>query len=69
LTVNAQKQSGIVYSEHEGITKTKAAWAAFLKGDKDKFLSFFADSVWNGNNGLVEKKSQRTVCRNNGMVE
>jgi hypothetical protein len=40
LTVNAQKQSGIVYSEHEGITKTKAAWAAFLKGDKDKFLSF-----------------------------
>ena len=65
LTVNAQKQSGFVYSEHEGITKTKAMWAAFLKGDKDTFLSFFADSVWSGNNGTVEKKIQRAACKNN----
>ncbi len=63
LMVNAQKQSGIVYSEHEGITKTRAAWTAFLKGDKDTFLSFFADSVWNGNNGAVVKKAREQFVK------
>lgn len=58
LTVNAQKQSGIVYSEHEGINKVKAMWAALIKGDKDTHLSFFADSVWTGNNGSVEKRAK-----------
>lgn len=58
LMVSAQKQSGIVYSEHEGITKTRAMWAAFLKGDKETYLSFYADSVWNGNNGSVERRTK-----------
>jgi len=51
LLVNAQKENGTVFSEHEYITKTKALWAAFVKGDKDVFLSFFADSVLVVNNG------------------
>lgn len=58
LMVNAQKQSGIVYSEHEAIGKTKAMWAAFLKGDKETYLNFYADSVWNGNNGSMERKAR-----------
>lgn len=58
LLVNAQKESGIVYSEHDGINKTRALWAAFLKGDKETYLSFYADSVWNGNNGPVDRKTR-----------
>lgn len=58
LMVNAQKQSGIVYSEHDGITKTRAMWAAFLKGDKETYLSFYADSVWSGNNGSMERRTK-----------
>lgn len=45
LMVNAQKENGIVYSEHEAITKTNTMWAAFVKGDKETFASFFADSI------------------------
>jgi hypothetical protein len=56
--VNAQKQSGIVYSEHDGITKAKAMWDAFVKGDKDTYLSYFADSVWHGQNGSMKRKAK-----------
>lgn len=55
LTVNAQKENGTVYSEHEAITKTKAMWAAFINGDKDAYASFFADSVWIGSNGDYQR--------------
>ena len=56
LMVSAQKENGTVYSEHEAIGKTKAMWAAFIKGDKETFVSFFADTIWVGSNGNYEKK-------------
>ena len=62
LTVNAQKENGIVYSEHEAINKTKAMWAAFVKGDKEAFVSFFADTIWVGSNGEYEKKPQKYMA-------
>jgi hypothetical protein len=55
LKVNAQKENGIVYSEHEAITKTKALLSAFLKGDKDAYLSFYADTVYVDMNGQFSK--------------
>ena len=62
LTVNAQKENGIVYSEHEAINKTKAMWAAFVKEDKEAFVSFFADTIWVGSNGEYEKKPQKYMA-------
>lgn len=59
LMVNAQKENGTVYSDHEAINKTKAMWAAFVKGDKETFVSFFADTIWVGSNGVFEKKPQK----------
>lgn len=48
---NAQKENGTVYIEHEAIAKTKAMWAAFVKGDKETYSSFFADSIYEDMNG------------------
>jgi hypothetical protein len=47
----SQKKNGTVYSEHESIDKTRALWKAFVDGDKDKYVSFFADSLYAMNNG------------------
>lgn len=55
LLANAQKENGTVYSDHEAITKTKALWAAFLKGDKEAYMNFFADSVIVDTNGNYRK--------------
>jgi hypothetical protein len=59
LIVNAQKENGTVYIEHEAIAKTKAFWAAFVKGDKEAFLSFFADSVKEGTNGIINSRAKK----------
>jgi ketosteroid isomerase-like protein len=59
LMLSAQKENGTVYIEHEAINKTKAMWTAFVKGDKETFVSFFADSLWVGANGNYEKKPQK----------
>ena len=58
LAVNAQKVSGTVYSEHDAIAKTKAMWAAFVKGDKEAFVSFFADSVYENINGTYNLRTR-----------
>lgn len=55
LMLNAQKENGIVYSEHEAIGKTKAMWAAFIKGDKEAYSNFFADTIWIDVNGSYWK--------------
>lgn len=47
----SQKKNGTVYSEHEAIDKTRELWKAFLDADEDKYLSFFADSVYTMSNG------------------
>jgi hypothetical protein len=56
LKLSAQKENGTVYIEHDAINKTRAMWAAFVKGDKETFASFFADTVMVGSNGIFEKK-------------
>lgn len=56
FAVHAQKENGVVYVEHDAINKTKALWDAFLKGDKDAFTNFFADTVNTGMNGNFSKK-------------
>ncbi len=45
VIVNAQKKSGVVYSEHEAITKTQELWQASVAGDEAKYRSYFADSA------------------------
>lgn len=60
LSLFAQKKNGSVFSEHEVIDKTKAMWTAFVKGDKEAYLDFFADEIWGINNGdpTLMKKEQ-----------
>lgn len=41
----AQKKSGVVYSEHEAITKTQEIWQASVAGDDVKYRSYFADTA------------------------
>ncbi len=48
---NAQTRKGLIFSEHEAIETTKAVWEAFANSDTEKFLSYFADSVYVSNNG------------------
>ncbi len=62
--VNAQKESGVVYSEHESIGKTKAMWEAFVKGDKETFISFFADTVKVVLNGVRSEKLKEEFAKN-----
>ncbi|MDX2432251.1 MAG: hypothetical protein QNK35_15040 [Bacteroides sp.] len=45
VSANAQKKSGVVYSEHEAITKTQELWQASVAGDEAKYRSYFADSA------------------------
>ena len=59
LLVLAQKESGIVYSEHDAIGKTRALWAAMIQGDKEKLCSFFADTVM-----LVQNDKSSTQLKN-----
>ena len=47
----SQKKNGTIYSEHEAIDKTRALWQAFADGDREKYTTFFADSVYITNNG------------------
>ena len=61
LMVNAQKENGTVYSEHESIKKTKDLWEAFKKGDKEAFTSFFADTVYVVRNGTLIKRLKKEM--------
>lgn len=49
----SQTKSGTVYSEHEGINKTREMWKAFTTGDYEGFISYFADSLYEVINGKV----------------
>lgn len=64
LTVSAQKENGIVYSEHEAINKTRAMWDAFAKGDKESFFNFFTDTVNYTINGRSSKRPIRDFAPN-----
>jgi hypothetical protein len=61
LLVNAQKENGIVYSEHEAIAKTKAMLAAFVQGDKNAYCSFFADTVYVETNGQYQLRLNKDM--------
>lgn len=58
LLVKAQKENGTVYSDHESIAKTKALWAAFSKGDRETYISFFSDTVMSVTNGIRSKMTR-----------
>jgi len=64
LMVNAQQESGVVYSEHESIDKAKAMWAAFVKGDKEAFVNFFSDTIRVIMNGVPSKKLKKDYAQN-----
>lgn len=49
--INAQTKNGTVYSDHETIEKTKNLWKAFVTGDKDTYMSHYADTVYAFSNG------------------
>ena len=69
LSVNAQKESGIVYSEHEAIGKTKAMWAALLKGDTETYLSFYADTLFEIINGKQNMRLNKDLAQDIGMAK
>lgn len=56
---NAQKVNGTVYSEHEAIDKTRNFWTIFVKGDKEAFLNYYADTVLHIINGMEYKKLRK----------
>jgi ketosteroid isomerase-like protein len=56
--VSAQKKCGTVFSEHEAIDKANSMWAAFASGDKETFLSFWADSVMIIDNGVANTRTK-----------
>lgn len=59
----SQKKNGTVYAEHEAIDKTRELWKAFAEADQDKYLSFFADSLYAMNNGQRgEKEAAKDVA-------
>lgn len=61
VTSHAQKKAGTIYVEHEYIDVSRALWDAFVDGDKEKYQSFFADSVYvstNGEEGEVISKKE-----------
>jgi hypothetical protein len=60
----AQKKSGIVYSEHEYIDKTKEFWKAFVNNDKQGFKNLLADSVYNYNNGTMTVLTKEQLAGN-----
>jgi ketosteroid isomerase-like protein len=64
LTVKAQKDVGTVYSEHEAINKTKAMYAAFVKGDKETFINFFTDTITLISNGTSTKMAIKNLGSN-----
>lgn len=66
LLVNAQKENGTVYSEHEAIAKTKAMLAAFVQGDKNAYCSFFADTVYVNTNGNYQRMLNKEM---EGMID
>lgn len=53
----SQKKNGVVYSEHEAITKTQELWKASVEGDEAKYRSYFADSAYIVRNGSNPKKT------------
>jgi len=59
----AQKESGNIYSEHELIDKTKALWSQLKNGDKDTFVSYFADSLLLYQNGKPFKIAKERMGR------
>ncbi|HNW49834.1 MAG TPA: hypothetical protein PKH79_02050 [Prolixibacteraceae bacterium] len=60
FAVSAQKESGKVFSEHQSIEKTKTLWDSFVKGDKETFMSFWADSVYVSTNGVGSKRPKQS---------
>jgi len=57
-SIYAQENNGTVYSEHESIEKTKALWSAFVKGDKEVYMGFFADTAYVFANGTLNKNKE-----------
>lgn len=61
----SQKKNGTVYSEHESIDKSRALWKAFVDGDQNKYVSFFADSLYAMNNGdRGDKVAAKDMAKN-----
>ena len=56
LSANAQKENGTVYSDHEAIQKTRSAWEALFRGDKEAFTGFYADTVYVNVNGAISNQ-------------
>lgn len=64
MGVQAQKKEGVIYTNHEAISKTKAQLAAFAKRDFDTYTSYFADSViiiHNGDSAVRSKQDFKGV--------
>ncbi len=61
-----QKKNGTIYLEHDAIDKTRALWKAFVDGDREKYVGFFADSIYLIRNG--QPSELRAANEAGGMV-
>lgn len=64
MGVHAQKGEGIIYTNHEAISKTKALWAAFVKGDAEAYASNLTDSltlISNGDSTVLGKQNYKRI--------
>ncbi|MCW3786440.1 hypothetical protein [Plebeiibacterium sediminum] len=57
----SQKKNGTIFIEHEAIDKTVNLWKAFENGDKETFLSYFADSVYILSNGKLSNWTKKSL--------
>jgi len=53
----SQKKNGVIYSDHEDISKTRQLWQAQVNGDEALYRSFFADSAYLSRNGSTPPKT------------
>ena len=66
IAANAQTENGIVYSEHPTIETSKGLLKALVDADEDKYVSFFADSVYrtmNSETTLVPKETLKGIVK------
>lgn len=68
INIHAQEKSGVVYSDHKMIKKTKDMWSALVKADKEMYVSYYADTVFDYTNGVLTKRVKKDLAGDTGWT-
>jgi len=63
VTGFAQKENGIVYSEHPILEKVNQYWEAFASGDKEAYTALLADTVAVVRNGQFRRRTKEDLAK------